>query len=293
MGTEEFLGSVDIPDFHALVQRESEAKLRSIEHINFVKQMINKVRKKNANYLSKALEEKQAEAKPLSGDEVVLSVALYPSHSTTRIQEFLVLSTQRLTELKDAFYCLQDQCPVEIDTDPSPTATQSTKNQSGFFFIDDTFYNDTRAATNTDYSEAIIKFVESGVSSFWSTFLPLKKASMEETRFQDLTIQVGKKYLFCHRAKCEHIIVFTEIREVSPADDSNANSYPKQIYQSKYRQRKCTICDRSVAKWITSEDTFSIEDPSYYCSECFDMAHKHHNGTLNTTGFKLLPYLHD
>ena len=106
-------------------------------------------------------------------------------------------------------------------------------------------------------------------------------------------MQIGKKYLYCHRGHCEHVITITDIRTIIEGDDQNLNAYPKQIYQAKYRQRRCTICDRTVAKWITSGDTFSVEDPSYYCQECFDMAHTNEDGSLRNTGFKILPYLHD
>lgn len=293
MGAEEFVSGEKIPDFQTLVQREAEAQLRSMDHIKFVRKVINKVRNKNVNYMSKGMEEKSIEVKPLSSDDVLLSVALYPCHSMSMIQEYLVLGSQKLTELKDVLYCLQDESVENNEVDTAPSALVSTKNTSGFFFFGDTFYNDTRLATNTDYATPIIEFIDQGRSPYWSLFAPFKATVMENTTFNDLTLQVGKKYLYCHRARCEHIIVVTAIRQILPSDDQNANSYPKQIYQSKHRQRKCTICDRTVAKWITTDDTFSIENPSYYCAECFDMAHRHHNGTLNNTGFKLLPYLHD
>lgn len=36
--------------------------------------------------------------------------------------------------------------------------------------------------------------------------------SMAETRFIDLSIHIGKPYLYCHQGDCEHIMVFTDVR---------------------------------------------------------------------------------
>jgi len=289
MGTEEFTSLVQIPDYHQLVQQESSSNLIAMDHIKFVRKAITKVRSKHVNYLSKSItSERKSDFVPLTGSEVLLSIALYPPQSTSIIQEFLVLSTQPLSALKDVFYCLQDQAPVDVPANGS----SDSLNVSGFFFIDDTFFVDSRNSENVDYATPIIKWMQSGSSPYWLG-QSVKRSNMQDTKFEDLSIQIGKKYLYCHRAKCEHIIVVTDIRQFTASDDPNASSYPKQIFQARYRQRRCTVCDRTLAKWITSEDAFSIEDPSYYCSPCFDMAHKNEDGTVNQTGFKLLPYLHD
>lgn len=289
MGTEEFTTLVQIPDFQQLVQQESNSNLIAMDHIKFVRKAITKVRSKHVNYLSKTIAaERKRDFQALTGGEVLLSIAFYPPHSTSVMQEFLVLSTQPLTALKDVCYCLQDQAPVDVPSNGSSEAA----NTSGFFFIDDTFYVDNRKRENVDYAAPIISWMKSGSSAYWSA-QNVKSANMEDTKWEDLSVQIGKKYLYCHRARCEHIIVVTDVRQLTALDEADASSYPKQIFQARYRQRRCTICDRTLAKWITSEDSFSIEDPSYYCADCFDMAHKNEDGSVNQTGFKLLPYLHD
>lgn len=292
---EDFMELVDVPNFQNLQTQEKDAHLSSIDHIKFVRKAIAKVRSKNVNYLTKPMRsEVKKEAEELTGKEVILSVSLSAPVTGTPIQEFLVLSTQPLTALKDAFYCVQDQAPIDLSRpdETASSATQSAVNTSGFFFIDGVFYNDTRNAENKDYATEIANWMKSGSSPYWSP-QPIKIAQMQDTKFEDLIVQVGKKYLYCHRAKCEHLITITAVRAIAPDDDLLTSSYPILIYQAKYRQRKCTICERNVAKWITSGDSFSIEDPSYYCTECYNMAHRNEGGSTVRTGFKTLPYLHD
>lgn len=291
MTTEELFNQVDIPFFEDLCQKVTEAPLRAMDHIKFVRSAINKVRSKHVNYLAKALEEEKPPMSEIVGNNVLLCVAFFPPRSTYAVQEFLVLSSQTLTSLRDLLYCVQDKAP-DADAAAAANAMDADKPTSSYFFINGTFYNDTRHANNSDYATSTARWMESGVSAYWSS-QSIEIGVMEHTRFQDLSIQIGKKYLYCHRGHCEHTMMFTAIREFTDLDDHNASVYPKQVYQSKYRQRKCTICDKSVAKWITSNDSFSIEDPSYYCNDCFDMAHRNEDGSINETGFKLLPYLHD
>ena len=295
MRTEEFIESVEIPSYSELQKRENEANLRAIEHIKFVRKAISKVRSKNVNYLSKSIPtQTKKEPELFNGKQVLLSIAVSAPLTGTPTQEFLVHSFQPLSVLKDALYCIQDQSPIDLTNAPVEGTTEatSTTNSSGFFFIEGTFYNDKRDPDNVDYAAEIANWMASGASAYWSS-QPTQMATMEDTKFEELTLQVGKKYLYCHRAKCEHIISVNSIRAVSPQDEQNMNAYPILVFQAKHRQRKCSICDRNMAKWITSGDSFSIEDPSYYCTECYDMAHRNEGGSTSRTGFKTLPYLHD
>ena len=58
------------------------------------------------------------------------------------MQEFLVLGSQPLTALKDAFYCLKDFYSAETE-----------KSASSYFLIENTFYNDLRDESVQDYSK--------------------------------------------------------------------------------------------------------------------------------------------
>lgn len=71
-------------------------------------------------------------------------------------QELAVLSSQSLTQLRDAFTCVTDiSTPGDCSQNPrdSLNTTAADVYKSGFFFINNTFYNDMRHAFNRDYSK--------------------------------------------------------------------------------------------------------------------------------------------
>ena len=71
-------------------------------------------------------------------------------------QELQVLSSQYLTELRDAFTCVSDiSNPNDCSDNPRAALniTSSDVYKSGFFFINNTFFNDMRNKHNRDYSE--------------------------------------------------------------------------------------------------------------------------------------------
>uniref|UniRef100_A0A182IZT7 snRNA-activating protein complex subunit 3 n=1 Tax=Anopheles atroparvus TaxID=41427 RepID=A0A182IZT7_ANOAO len=87
-------------------------------------------------------------------------------------QEYYVLSSQYLTDLKDKILCNCDEGPYyeisnkklqhnERNGQPPP--------KSGFFFIHDTFYNDLREESNHDYSSVIQNFIN--IKAIVSIFL--------------------------------------------------------------------------------------------------------------------------
>lgn len=104
-------------------------------------------------------------------------------------QEFLVLSSQFLTELRDKIYCQCNYGPFfDISEDPSAEADlRGVENiNPGFFFIHDTFYNDSRVEENPDYSETIRKWTKK-----FDFIQEFKTAKMEETKFEDLQLRIG------------------------------------------------------------------------------------------------------
>lgn len=70
-------------------------------------------------------------------------------------QEFLCLGGQFLSALRDEIICPVDANPVE-DCSDDPKKSKPSGGEiytSGFFFIDDCFYNDFRKTSNIDYSQ--------------------------------------------------------------------------------------------------------------------------------------------
>ncbi len=55
-----------------------------------------------SRYMQKPIEGKASE--PVSPDELVLSVAIYHPRRLVKVQEFLVLGSQKLSDLRDKMY---------------------------------------------------------------------------------------------------------------------------------------------------------------------------------------------
>lgn len=93
--------------------------------------------------MTNAVEESE---KMVSKNDIVLQVAVYNSEKPHKSQEFLVLGSQPLTQLRDKIHCLGDEIPSEFP-----------KVKAGFFFMEDTFY---RSSEGEDYSTGIAEFLE-------------------------------------------------------------------------------------------------------------------------------------
>lgn len=73
-------------------------------------------------------------------------------------QELQVLGSQKLTDLRDAFICVSDiashgECSQNPKAKINKKRDKSEISKSGFFFINDTFYNDLRDPLGKDYSQ--------------------------------------------------------------------------------------------------------------------------------------------
>ncbi|GFO14625.1 snRNA-activating protein complex subunit 3 [Plakobranchus ocellatus] len=80
--------------------------------------------------------------------------------------------------------------------------------KSGFFFIENIFYNDLRFPDNKDYSKPIIAWAKDHMPD---TEMSTKR--MSECTFFDLNIKLGHHYLFTHQGNCEHSVTFTDLRQ--------------------------------------------------------------------------------
>lgn len=198
--------------------------------------------------------------------KVALSYAKLPSFHVD--QEFQVLGSQFLTELRDKIDCLSDKAiPGECSDFPDavPDVTCKDLYKSGFFYINGVFFNDMRDKDCRDYSDPILK---------WSSTTnrgigPFKKALMEETRFIDLTIQLGYPYVFVHQGECEHIIVFSDLRLFSEHDVQNRNAYPLYVQVRPSKRVFCMVCHAFTAQWVVFDNKRLPENPFFFCKQCY------------------------
>ncbi|KAI3760905.1 hypothetical protein L1987_51307 [Smallanthus sonchifolius] len=155
---------------------------------------------------------------PLHGSDILLCIEVYyiNRHSTwVKTQEIMVLGQQLLTELRDKLYCLTDEI-MKLDAKHDP---------SGYFLIEDIFYNDSREANARDYSKPILDWLtESKKTALekWELIISgelqqkqkiflgsgsgpklpqLRARPMQATRFCDLHFRLGAGYLYCHQVK--------------------------------------------------------------------------------------------
>ncbi|EFC50354.1 predicted protein [Naegleria gruberi] len=232
-----------------------------------------------ANYFGKYHKEKN-EKVPL--DEVVLQVAIYHPIRNTKVQEFMVLGSQKLTELRDCIDCISNTVFGDVN---------NYFTSSAYLFIENIFYNDRRIANNIDYSENIIEWMktfEDGSTSKAHVFSSLK---MEDVSFYDLSIRLNEPYIYCHHGNCMHYIVFTEMRIFNEKKDvNNLYAYPVRCFQAKPKRRKCGVCEIYQAKWVTFRDKFTSDDPSFFCDSCYRQFHYDHDGTLLYNDFNVFKY---
>lgn len=193
-------------------------------------------------------------------------------------QEFAVMGSQRLTELRDKIYC---QCKfgpfydiserytdiIGLETEDQQQQQTNATNDPGFFFITDTFYNDTRH-TDTDYTIEIRE---------WMNRRPeigeVHVKSMEETRFQDLNIRLAYPQVYKHYGNCEHVFTFSDIRLLAPDDSLKRIDYPMLRIVSSSRVKICLVCGFEEACFVVRESAVHIHEPAFLCKQCLISYH--------------------
>lgn len=304
----------------AKIKREQEAEketaqLHSLKskHIECTYNKSEKMeRLKALKFITSKLKTKQvsqSEYEAVRYPEVILCVEFYHNiRKDHKIQEFLVLGRQPLTVLKDKLYCLTDQLMQKAEQ----------QVPSGYFMIENVFYNDLRDRMAVDYSTPIIDWVNYNKDealekwkvivaagfkkkqrallqgSLPSDQLPFfKAANMASTCFADLRFRLGVRYLYCHQGDCKHSIVIRDMRLIHPEDNQNKAAYPLLTFQPRVRHRKCSICDIYRAKKVTYDDKWAPTNPSFFCENCYYLLHYSQSGTLMYDDFRVYDYYHE
>ncbi|KAK1422010.1 hypothetical protein QVD17_24839 [Tagetes erecta] len=243
---------------------------------------------------------------PLHGSDILLCIEVYHinRHLTwVKTQEIMVLGQQLLTELRDKLYCLTDEI-MKLNSKYDP---------SGYFLIEDIFYNDLREASATDYSKPILEWLRESKKTAlekWECIisgelqqkqrkmlgtgnLPQFRANpMQAARFCDLSFRLGAGYLYCHQGDCKHTLVIRDMRLVHPEDVQNRAAYPLIMFQSRLRFQKCSCCKIFKAVKVTVDDKWAPENPCYFCGICYYMLHYSDNKLIYDQ-FKVFDYIHD
>ncbi|KAF9592167.1 hypothetical protein IFM89_012661 [Coptis chinensis] len=245
---------------------------------------------------------------PIPYPQVILCVQVYKmSKIWVKTQEFLVLGSQMLSELRDQIYCLTDHLMQKAgEHDPS-----------GYFLIEDVFCNDKRDPSAIDYSDPIFEWLRKSKDEAcekWECILSgelqqkqrallghattphlpqFKAVDMHKIRFCDLWFRVGAGYLYCHQGDCKHILVIRDMRLIHPEDVQNRAAYPVLTFQHKNRFRKCSVCKVYRASKVTVDDKWAQENPCYFCDNCYYLLHYTEDGSLLYHEFTVYDYHHE
>ncbi|XP_017061330.1 snRNA-activating protein complex subunit 3 [Drosophila ficusphila] len=182
-------------------------------------------------------------------------------------EEFVCLGSNYLTELRDKISCIcRGKRFVDISNDPeAPLPTLETN--PGYFFINDTFYNDKRNPNNPDYSQTILNWAgtANGVNGE-----SLKVENMEGKRFIDLTVSPGSPLHYLHHGNCEHLFVISQIEVLTPRSKRpDISLYPYPHAFNTYNRRTCYMCGLRSYSFIVEQSRRQLHDPSYLCRGCF------------------------
>lgn len=95
----------------------------------------------------------------------------------------------------------------------------------------------------------------------------LSQPHLQSTRFSDLTLRLGARYLYCHQGTCEHTLVFTDVRY----DCERAPAAAKPHMAS----GKCTPwtartvhCSHSMCSWAKCGSASAPSAPRFKQSAC-------------------------
>ncbi|KAJ2493881.1 hypothetical protein IWW37_000267 [Coemansia sp. RSA 2050] len=250
-----------------------ESTLASLREAN--RRMVPARYRLEVNFMSNRVqpEEHVPNSTPVADDEVILSVCFYNTRSSNaKMEEYLVLGSQSLTVLRDAFYCISDF--LISHRDEVTENSKEKKTSSSYFFIEKTFYNDMRSPTATDYSRVITEWASDPERQEKNPKLRgLQSRLMDGARFLDLSIRLKQPYIFMHQGDCEHVLMFTDLRLLGPKDDQFVESYPKQIFRTRHMRHKCRMCSAYPAQFVTKNDFHSGMSPCYFCEKCYTPFH--------------------
>ncbi|XP_014219397.1 snRNA-activating protein complex subunit 3 isoform X2 [Copidosoma floridanum] len=196
--------------------------------------------------------------------------------------------SQTLDQLRDFIKCESDYS-ISVEMSDAPvrfkTANANKVYKSGFFFIEDTFYNDCRDPNNKDNSKVIRD---------WMSLKKLgsyKIAKMEETRIDSLKMKFGFPWVYQHQGDCEHLICFSDARLVNKSDELNANCYPRIVRIKPRPNRYCMTCGLYNVSWISTSNDRLPHNPCLFCDSCFK-SYNYVKGK-KVGNFKAYPFPHD
>ncbi|KAI7888951.1 snRNA-activating protein of 50kDa MW C terminal-domain-containing protein [Mucor mucedo] len=219
-------------------------------------------------------------------EDTLITITIYnPQKTDKKFQEIEILGSQKLSDFRDAMYCLSDFLSNGDKLGQIPTGeiinTSEKKLSPSIIYMDHVFYLDTRLQQQDDYYDELIKswLTRKGVNK--GVFKYEKKA-MEDAVVKDIPIYIHKPFVFLHQDGCEHMLQFQDVRLLSPSEYQSKSEFPRTTHNLKYDRFKCSMCTIFPATKITEEEVLSGFSPCYFCDKCFVSFHNEHSDVVAT-----------
>uniref|UniRef100_A0A5S6QKB9 snRNA-activating protein complex subunit 3 n=1 Tax=Trichuris muris TaxID=70415 RepID=A0A5S6QKB9_TRIMR len=206
-------------------------------------------------------------AKPYDKDADVGEITR--KHGIRIERVYLVLSSQKLTELRDVIFCANDCTPITKRVNNSENVNMPAKDvfTGGFFYFNGVFYNDFRKEGSIDLSIPILEWAERRSRSVG----PFTTAKMEETTFKELNIRLGQPYVYVHQGNCEHLLVFSDIHFAHKSDPQDISWYPVDFTKRAKTIYHCEACQDNYARWIVHAKERLPQPTMLFCEPCFKL----------------------
>ncbi|XP_052748023.1 uncharacterized protein LOC113510856 [Galleria mellonella] len=180
--------------------------------------------------------------------------------------DVVLLGRQKLAALRDRMVCPNDiDMRVDVSERPDNLPPSSAKElfPSGFLFINNVFYVDTREGCR-DISLPVRQWASRrGIGLF-----PRRDLNV---RLDELPIRLGHPEVYVHQGNCEHLFTFSEIRLLNASDPLKLSQYPCHTEISQNQTVYCTTCAEFGAKWVVVGCDRVPFDPAFFCDKCFKM----------------------
>ncbi|XP_055918745.1 snRNA-activating protein complex subunit 3 [Eupeodes corollae] len=277
-----------VPGVNEFKRKTAKQNLTNDARLNSLQKLIKEKEASAGSPFIKTRESFKQVHKPVSPEnhnlqpysDVVVSIRFYRPKTDTPLkrrtyptfsEEFQCLGSNFLSELRDKISCVCNKRRFfELSNNPRVENPEKLSDP-GFFFIENTFYNDMRNPTNADYSEVIREWSAKKAKGYEK--LRFQTRSMEETRFIDLEVSLGFPQLYQHHGNCEHLFIFSYVELLSKHTCLVRELYPLLKSVNTYNAKFCHMCGKREYAYVVKNSKRQLHDPAYLCSVCFISFH--------------------
>lgn len=195
-------------------------------------------------------------------DNVFALVAIYDPYVQHKAVEIEVSLSSSFFDLARSIQC-------------KATSITGREQVGGAFFFDTSVYVDTRTFTYQEELQNLVKKIEDKYDCHYSV-QPM------DFLLKDLTVCIGKPYVYLHDLECEHILVFRDIygswrKTTTPALEI---SKTRTTWKKGGVVHQCIVCNALRAVKVVLGTPMAAQSPARFCEDCYVMAHYDCSGEL-------------